>query len=116
MDIYRQVDKRSGASGWRRKWSGKEERVERGRVGNFREEERSGERGAGGVGKFGVGERRESGDGGVGNFFYIGRGGKYTIQYTATNQLYSHKPNIQPQITLYSIKRTGRTNKNYSKI
>ena len=35
MDIYRQVEKRSGASGWRRKWSGKEERVERGGVGKF---------------------------------------------------------------------------------
>ena len=40
MDIYRQVEKRSGASGWRRKWSGKEERVERGGVGKFRHGER----------------------------------------------------------------------------
>ena len=37
------------------------------------------------------------------NFFYIGRGGKYTIQYTATNPQDSHKPTIQPQITKYSI-------------
>ena len=37
MDIYRQVEKRSGASGWRWERSGKEERVERGGVGKFRD-------------------------------------------------------------------------------
>ena len=84
MDIYRQVEKRSGASGWRRKWSGKEERG--GRRGEIR---RSGERrrwrweiwswGAergGGVGKFKDGAER--GEGGVGKL-------KDGAEYTATN-------------------------------
>ena len=77
MDIYRQVEKRSGASGWRRKWSGKEERGRRsGEIRNG-----GAGRGDGGVGKFGVGERREEVE--MGNL----RTGR----------------NIQPQTTIYSI-------------